>query len=135
MGLNAWIIMSNHVHLIMSAKKGTQISYILRDMKKYTSKHIINAIKENPKESRKEWMIWMFERAGKRNSNNENYQFWQQDNHPVELSTNEMIEQRLEYLHENPVRSGIVYQPLDYVYGSGIDYYTTMSGRIKIEHL
>ena len=55
--------------------------FYLRDMKKYTSKQIISGIQENPKESRKEWMIWMFERAGKRNSNNENYQFWQQDNH------------------------------------------------------
>jgi len=65
--------MSNHVHLIMRAQKGFLISSILRDMKKYTSKQIISGIQENPRESRKEWMIWMFERAGKRNSNNENY--------------------------------------------------------------
>ncbi|HTQ27914.1 MAG TPA: transposase [Puia sp.] len=135
MVLNAWVIMSNHLHLIMSARAGVLISNILRDMKKYTSKQIIKAIKENPKESRKDWMIWMFERAGKRNSNNEIFQFWQQDNHPVELSSNEMIEQRLNYMHENPVRAGIVYEPQDYVYSSAIDYYTTMNGRIAVEHL
>ena len=57
MQLNAWILMTNHVHLIMSAKKDFIISNILRDLKKYTSKQIVQAIKENSKESRREWMI------------------------------------------------------------------------------
>ena len=54
MQLNAWILMTNHVHLIMSVKKDFIISNILRDLKKYTSKQIFHAIKENPKESRRE---------------------------------------------------------------------------------
>ena len=133
--LHAWVIMSNHVHLIASAKKDFMLSHILRDLKKFTSKQIFKSIEENPKESRKEWMIWMFKRAGKRNSNNKDFQFWQQDNHPIELTTPEMLKQRLEYLHQNPLRAGIVYEPQDYVYSSGIDYCTTMKGRIAIEHL
>jgi len=84
--LHAWIIMPNHVHLIMSARRGFMISHILRDLKKFTSKQIYNAILANPKKSRKEWLICMFKRAGKRNSNNRDFQFWQQDNHPIELS-------------------------------------------------
>ena len=71
-----WCIMSSHVHLIIGTKS-TKMEDIIRDLKKFTSKSIIKSIKESPVESRKEWMIWMFERAGKRNSNNENYQFWQ----------------------------------------------------------
>ena len=47
------------------------------------------------------------EEAGKANSNNKKYQFWGQDNHPIELSSNSM-EQKLEYIHENPVKDGIV---------------------------
>ena len=135
MQLNAWILMTNHVHLIMSAKKDFIISNILRDLKKYTSKQIFHAIEENPKESRREWMIYMFERAGKRNSNNKDFQFWQQNNHPIELSTPAMLKQKLDYLHENPVRAGIVYEPQDYVYSSAIDYYTTRKGLIEIQHL
>ena len=135
MRLFAWIIMTNHVHLIMSAKMGFTISNILRDLKKFTSKQILKAVQENPKGSRKEWMIYMFGRAGERNSNNKEFQFWQQDNHPIELSTPLMLRQRLDYLHENPVRAGIVYEPEDYVYSSAIDYYTTGKGKIKIEHL
>jgi putative transposase len=133
--LHAWIIKSNHVHLIMSTKPGYRISDILRDLKKFTSKKIIAAIAKNPIESRKDWMLWMFARAGKKNSNNEHYQFWQQDNHPIELTTNGMLEQRLNYLHENPVKAGIVHEPQDYVYSSAIDYYSEQKGKIEIEHI
>ena len=133
--LHAWIIMSNHVHLIASTGKDFLISNILRDFKKYTSKQIFKAIKENLVESRKEWMIWIFERTGKRNSNNKDFQFWQQDNHPIELTSVTMLRQRLDYLHENPVRAGIVFEPQQYVYSSGTDYYTTIKGKIEIEHL
>jgi putative transposase len=133
MKLHAWILMSNHVHLIISCKQGFLISDCLRDLKKYTSKQIVEAIKNNPKESRKEWMIWMFERAGKKNVNNKGFQFWQQDNHPIELVTNEMLQERLDYLHENPVKAGIVYKAEDYIYSSAIDYYTEQKGLIKLE--
>ncbi|MEO8771908.1 MAG: hypothetical protein ABI402_17560 [Ferruginibacter sp.] len=127
--------MNNHLHLIASAKIDFTISNILRDFKKFTSKQIFKAIKENPNESRRDWMVYMFERAGKRNSNNKDFQFWQQDNHPIELSNPAMLKQKLDYLHENPVRAGIVFEPQDYVYSSAVDYYTNRNGRILIEHL
>ncbi|MHB8207474.1 transposase [Mucilaginibacter sp.] len=73
--LHAWVIMSNHVHLIASAKEGFKLADIMRDMKKFTSQRIIAAITENAQESRKDWLIWMFKRAGARNKNNETYQF------------------------------------------------------------
>ena len=120
--LNAYIIMSKHVHLIVSAKEGFNLSDILRDFKKYTSKELLKSIETNNQESRRSWMMWLFRSAGKENSNNKNYQFWQQDNRPIQLSTNAMIEQRLEYLHNNPVEGGIVRESHDYVYSSAIDY-------------
>ena len=81
LNIHAWVIMSNHVHLIVSCRTGYRISAAIRDFKKYTSKKIYAAIAENPQESRKEWMLWIFDRAGRRNANNINFQFWQQDNH------------------------------------------------------
>jgi REP element-mobilizing transposase RayT len=131
--LHAWVIMSNHVHLIASAKEGFKLADIMRDMKKFTSQRIIAAIIENEQESRKDWLIWMFKRAGARNKNNETYQFWQQDNHPIELSTNKMMDQRLDYLHNNPVKAGVVWEPQHYKYSSGIDYYSEDKGLLPIE--
>ena len=135
MRLHAWIIMSNHVHLIQSAASGFTIMESLRDMKKFTSKQIIKAISDNEKESRKEWMLYRFTQAGKYNSNNKTFQFWQQDNHPIELFTPAMLKKKLNYLHENPVRAGLVKNPEDYVYGSGGDYFSNRKGLIDIEFL
>lgn len=120
--LYAYVIMNNHIHLIVSAKEGYNLSDILRDMKKHTSKKLLECIIENNQESRKRWMLWLFESAGKRNSNNKNYQFWQQDNRPIELSTAAMVDQRLNYIHQNPVKERIVNEPEHYVYSSVIDY-------------
>ncbi|MFD2161501.1 transposase [Paradesertivirga mongoliensis] len=133
--LHAWIIMSNHVHLIASAKGGFELAALIRDLKKFTSRMIIESIGSNGQESRKEWMIWMFKRAGAANSNNKVYQFWQQDNHPIELSTNEMMDQRLNYLHENPVRAGIVNFASHYKYSSAVDYYEERLGLLNVELL
>ncbi len=132
--LHAWVIMTNHVHLIISSNTN-KIEHIVRDVKKYTSKQIIKAIQDNSSESRKEWMLNIFSYTGKHNNNNKDFQFWQQDYHPIELSSNEKIKQRLDYLHENPVRSGLVWEPWHYKYSSGIDYYTNEHGLLKIEHV
>src|SRR5579862_6876217 len=65
--LHAWCIMSNHVHLIASADNG-DLSGILRDFKKYTSSELIRAVLKNPQESRKDWMLEIFRKAGNENS-------------------------------------------------------------------
>ena len=95
---------------------------ILRDLKRHTSKTILKAVEENNQESRREWMLWMFARAGNRNPNNEKYQFWQQHNNPIELFNNEVMRQKLDYLHNNPVSAGIVMESWEYLYSSARDY-------------
>ena len=81
--LHAWVIMPNHFHLIISCVPGFLIKDAMRDLKKFTSRQIVQAISENDHESRKEWMLNMFSFAGKRNNSTEDYQFWQNDYHPV----------------------------------------------------
>ena len=117
----AWCIMSSHLHLIISSNE-SKLEDIMRDLKSHTSRELKKAIKQNPVESRKEWMIWLMERAGKKNSNNKDFQLWQQDNHPIELSSNKMIDQRKNYIHNNPVKAGIVWKAEDYRYSSATDY-------------
>ncbi len=134
--LHAWVIMSNHVHLIASAEAGAELSGIMRDLKKFTSRQLIKALEDNLQESRKAWMLWLFKRAGQQNPNNTNYQLWQQDNHPIELSTKEMMEQRLHYLHHNPVKAGWVWEPQHYKYSSAIDYSSDIEkGLLPVELL
>jgi len=133
--IHSWCIMSNHIHLIISTNGITRLSDIIRDFKKFSSSAIINSIRDNQHESRKNWMLWIFKMAGERNKRNKNFQFWQQDNHPVECSTEEILQSRMIYLHENPVRAGIVRFEQEYLYSSGIDYYGNERGLIDIVYL
>ncbi|MCX2744392.1 transposase [Mangrovivirga sp. M17] len=118
----AWCLMSNHLHLIVAAKKGFNLSDILRDFKKYTAKEIISAINNNHSESRRNWMLWIFKQAGSKNNKNNSFQFWRQNNQPKELITNQFKDQKLDYIHNNPVESGLVKRPEDYVYSSASNY-------------
>src|SRR6188768_483846 len=99
--LYAWCLMSNHMHLIIGARNDHNLSDIIRDLKKFTSKRIVEAI-DSENESRKSWMLWLFRSSGKRNPNNVYFQFWQQGNHAIELYSNKFMQQKLDYVHNNP---------------------------------
>ncbi len=118
----SWCLMTNHLHLIAVAKEGYNLSDILRDFKKFTSKRLINAILGNPIESRKKWMLNRFEFAGKYDNKIKDYKFWKEGNEAKEIHTVEFLEQKLNYIHENPVRAEIVVNPEDYLYSSAKDY-------------
>jgi hypothetical protein len=111
------------------------ISNILRDFKKFTSTQVTRVIAENEHVSRRDWILHLLSDAGKKNINNKIFQLWQHDNHPIELSTPEMVKQKLNYLHFNPVRSGLVTEPQHFKYSSAVDYLTTSKGILEIEHL
>ena len=83
---------------------------------------MLQTIEGNPQESRREWMLWIMERAGKKNSNVKYRQFWQQDNHPIEIWSLKVFEQKLNYIHQNPVESGFVTDPIDWKYSSARNY-------------
>ena len=105
---------------------------ILRDLKSYTSRVLREDIANNAHESRREWLLWMFERAGRKNGNNKDWQLWQQHNHPIELSSNKIIDQKLGYLHYNPVAAGYVESPEHWMYSSARNYYGKQ-GLIEVE--
>ncbi|RNL55371.1 REP-associated tyrosine transposase [Pedobacter jejuensis] len=131
--LYCWCIMPSHVHLIFKAKDNNP-DKVLGRIKEHTSKTLVKAIKENSQESRKEWMLWMFERAGLKSSNVKGNQFWQHNNKPIELWSTEVIEQKADYLHDNPVVAGFVNEAWHWKYSSAVDY-SGGKGLIKIEYL
>lgn len=132
--IHAWCLMSNHIHLIASTQQGINMSHVLRDLKGYSSKKLLAAIETEPTESRKDWMLHQFGRAGRFNPNNLHYQFWQQDNHPIELITHDFTMQKLEYIHNNPVTAGWVDYPHEYRYSSARDY-AGIKGLLDIDML
>ena len=120
LALYSWVLMSNHMQLIVKAKEGYKLSAIIRDFKKFTAQQIIKSIKEEP-ESRREWLLSEMLKAGKANSKEQTYQLWRNDNHPIELYNNEVINQKINYIHNNPVEEGIVIKAEDYLYSSTND--------------
>ena len=110
-----WCIMTNHVHLIFRSVKGQEPQLLLGDFKRYTSKAIIKAIENNHRESRKDWLLEQFLKAGAKSSNVKKYQFWRHNNKPIELWSNKVISEKINYIHNNPVEEGLVYYPENYV--------------------
>lgn len=133
MQIFSYCIMPSHIHLIFAAENNNP-GDLLRDFKTYTSKKLQLAIKDNLGESRKDWLVWMFERAGLKNSNVKVGQFWQQDNKPIELWSPDVIDQKVHYIHNNPVEAGFVNEPEHWRYSSAIDY-AGGKGLIEIDYV
>ncbi|WP_299313042.1 transposase [uncultured Aquimarina sp.] len=129
MELYAYCFMPNHIHFVFRSSK-EQPMELLRDFKRYTSKKLLERIENNPQESKKEWLLWMpvlsyvegFERAGKKKGNINKYQFWQHHNKPIELWSEKVIKQKIDYIHNNPVESGFVTNPIDWKYSSARNF-------------
>jgi REP element-mobilizing transposase RayT len=122
MEIYAWCIMTNHVHLVFQSMEGQAPDQLLGDFKRFTSNEIIKAIKENPRESRKEFLLERFKAAANKSSNVKHNQFWRHDNKPIELWSNKVISEKIRYIHNNPVEEGLVFRPEDYRYSSAVDY-------------
>lgn len=118
--LYGYVIMTNHIHLVVQSEEG-KLSDLIRDFKKFTARNILNAI-ENEPESRKDWMLKRFEFACRSHSRNEKYQFWKYGNHPEEIYSEKFLWQKLDYIHLNPVRAGIVEKASHYLYSSASNY-------------
>ncbi|WP_202927968.1 hypothetical protein [Cyclobacterium roseum] len=124
--------MTNHLLLIAQQKDG-KLSDWVRYYKKVTSKKLVNMILENPQESRKEWLKMIFAYHAKFNNRSGEMQFWTHENHAIELYRTEMIESRMNYIHENPVRAGIVEKPEDYMCSSARNY-AGLDGLIAVDY-
>ena len=140
LNIHAYCIMTSpgrerHLHLILSVRDGHDLSNVIRDMKTHTAVQLRKAIGEHPGESRRDWLLWMGERAGKKNKRNADFQLWQQHNHPIELSTVAMTEQRLDYVHNNPVEAGFVDHPTFWVWSSCRAYETGEDDGVITEYL
>ena len=128
----AYCIMPSHLHLIIAAKPGFDLSAIVRDFKKYTSKEIIKTITEI-NESRREWLLDKFEFAASKTKRAKKYKVWQDGSHAKVLQSNEFMMQKLEYIHNNPVLAMIVENAEEYVFSSARTYASEKRGLLKLD--
>ncbi len=121
----AWVVMSNHCHLIISSE-GTKLSDVIRDFKKHTAKKLVEAIEANPIESRKRWLLWLLKKE-------EHIWFWEEGYHGEEITSKKFFDSKINYIHLNPVRAGIVQKEEEYLHSSCCDFYGTRKGLLKLE--
>jgi putative transposase len=130
--IGAYVIMSNHIHAIWTARNGN-LSDIVRDFKTHTSKAITNSMNTEP-ESRREWLNYMFGFYSNQKAANTFYKVWTNNNHPEEIHSPDFMHTKLTYIHQNPVRAGLVYEAEDYVYSSAAAY-AGRKGLVEINFL
>ena len=114
--IHAYVYMTSHIHLIATSSD-VPLNDIMRDFKKFTAKRIVEAIKEGP-ESRREWLLDLMQAAANRIQRNQQYKVWQDGFHPVILDTQKKLEQRFQYIHNNPLQLQLVDDPGHWVHSS-----------------
>lgn len=112
--------MSNHIHTIWTASNNN-LSDIVRDFKTFTSKSITSSIEAEP-ESRREWLLYMFRFYANRTNANDNFKVWTGNNHPEELHSDHFLRTKIHYIHDNPVRAGLVAEQSHFLYSSAANY-------------
>lgn len=90
----SYVIMSNHLHLLIKAEN-ENLSAIIRDFKKYSTARLIFEI-ENNTESRREWMLPFFKKAASDHKRNTKYQLWTHENHSEEVFSPKFTLQKIQ---------------------------------------
>ncbi len=119
--------MTNHIHLIVESKEGTFLEAIIRDFKRYTTQEIIKLIKND----NRKYLSWIINNSLQKKSTNKG-QIWQSSNCPVVISSERMLNIKLNYIHNNPVKKGYVDYPSEWKYSSAKYYQDGIEGPVKI---
>jgi len=113
----AYVIMPSHIHMIVRHEEA-QLDKIIGHFKSFTAKEIVNDIQASQEESRKQWLLHMFAYAARFRKQHAKYMFWQYTKHPVELSNPAIFQQKLAYIHQNPLKAGYVTEAEKWYYSS-----------------
>jgi len=112
-----YVIMDNHVHAIMSHNEN--ISKVVQDFKKYTAKQILILLENDSRH----WIKSLMKYFKKSHKIKSTFQFWEEGSHPKLIQGKKMFNQKAEYIHNNPVKRGLVLEDRDWYYSSARNLY------------
>lgn len=122
------VIMPEHMHLIVSSEK--DVGKIIHNLKSYTAKEIIEYLKKD----KRKWILHLLKYYKKHHKTESEYQFWQEGSHPEMIISEKMLKQKIEYIHFNPVKTGLVTEPEDWKYSSA-GYYARKESIMKFDEI
>ena len=111
----AYVIMDNHFHLFC---QGDNLGKIIKEIKSHTAREIIKLAEQD----NKTWLLNQLSYYKLKHKVGSAHQVWQEGNHPKQISSEEALRQKIEYLHHNPVRAGLAERPEDWPYSSARDW-------------
>ena len=117
----AYCLMSNHLHILCRADGKYSLPEIMRDFKKFTSKKVIDTIENSP-ESRKDWILDYFKKSCEHLAREQKYKVWQDGYHAEEVYSNKWFKEKINYIHQNPVKEKIVTEAENYFFSSARNY-------------
>ena len=111
----AWVILYDHFHAIVA---GPMLSRTIADLRKFTAHEILAQLKEDGRD----WLLNQLEFYRAKHKSASSHQVWQEGVHPQSLPTDEIMFQKLEYVHNNPIRRGFVASPGHWRYSSAHEW-------------
>ena len=118
LSIHAYVIMLNHLHLIISADEPQSIPNIFRDFKRYTSSEISSLLKKYKENT----ALRAFKETANKSGKVQEYKVWQSGYHPIGIQSERFFKQKLHYIHQNPVRKGYVIKPEHWKFSSATYY-------------
>jgi REP element-mobilizing transposase RayT len=126
--LLGYVIMPDHLHLLIFPQDAALVGDMMRDFKKFTATRII---RQAQIEQNQAWLV-AFSAAGSETGRSEN-KVWQDDFWEMNIFSERFVRQKLNYIHRNPVRAGLVNAPEAYPYSSYRNYISDDDSWIEID--
>jgi putative transposase len=123
-----FVILTNHLHLIVKAKDGYKLSQIISDFKKHTTREILRALQTD---SRK-YLLNLIKNSFYRKKDYEN-QIWQRENYPEAITSEKFLREKVKYIHNNPVKKNYVLLPEHWYYSSARNYLLNDQSLIELD--
>ena len=125
--LYEYVIMTNHIHLIVQAKDGYKLSKIIQSFKQFTTKEILNLLEKD----KRKYILRLLNNSFEKRSDN---QVWQETNYPELIESEKFLQQKVNYMYNNPVLKGYVGEPKDWLYSSARNRYLDDSSIIELDN-
>jgi len=131
--IHAYVIMLNHIHLIVSMVEQLpqSLSDVFRDFKRFTSQEMTNLLREDNKFR----ALKVFEKAALEEGRKNNFRVWQEGFHPKGIYDEKFGQQKLKYIHTNPVKKGYVLKPEHWNYSSAGFYCGYRNIPLKVDDI
>jgi REP element-mobilizing transposase RayT len=123
-----YVIMPDHIHLLASSN--ANISDIMRDFKSYTSHQITELLCEKEYH----YSLQIFKQAAAKYPKSDNFKVWQEGFHPIGIYSEKFFNQKLNYIHQNPVKKGFVTKPEHWYHSSARNYAGNLNRPLEIKN-